>query len=540
MIIKGNGLNRLVAVGKLRIAPNAGIAPYARPKGTPDAEAARFELALSRVMKEQEELAAKAEEAAGGENAAIFLSRMEILKDEELLTPIRAHIRQGRSVVHATIDGFEKRMDDFRRLGDETIRERSLDILDVEHAMMDALLGKQPRARQLVLTEPVILAASTLTPSALLELDASLLKGVILESGSQLNHTAILLRGMNIPTITGCRLPSAAKDGMPVILDGEHGAVVFDPDEEALRQAEKRIREQELQEKRLQVLKGKESITLDGVRVRISANMELLEDVDAALRNDAEGIGLFRTEFLFLERAASPDEEEQFKAYKEVLTRMEDRPVTIRTCDIGADKLPAYPVTEPEPNPALGLRAVRFCLANPDFFKVQLRAILRASVYGKLRIMFPMITEVQEVLACREFLKDCEEELRMQGVPVGPYEVGITVETPAAALCAEELAREVDFFSIGTNDLLQYTCAADRTDERLSRFFDEPGEAFWKLVRMTIEAAKKENCRIGVCGEIAADTSYTRAFLEAGVDELSVNPGSVLPLRDRILKLKVR
>jgi len=395
--------------------------------------------------------------------------------------------------------------------------------------MLDVLLGLDPDSLQG--TEPSILVAEDLAPSETVKLDKSLLLGLITREGSSNSHTAILARSMNLPTLIQCKDIRDSWDGKFAILDGYNSCIYIEPTQDLIDTLTAKHNEDLKKEALLQELKGKSNTTIDGRTVRVYANIGGPSDIGAVKVNDAEGVGLFRSEFVYLNSSEDPSEEAQFEAYKRVVETLAPKLVIIRTCDIGADKTIDYMKLDKEENPALGYRAIRICLTRKEFFKRQLRALLRASAYGNLGIMFPMIISLREVRECKEILAECKRELEVKGVKMGHIELGIMIETPAAALCADELAEEVDFFSLGTNDLTQYTCAIDRQNAKLEPFADTHHPAVLKLIKMTVDAGHRHNTWVGICGELGADPTLTETFLRMGVDELSVNPKSVLPLR---------
>ena len=384
----------------------------------------------------------------------------------------------------------------------------------------------------------MILAAKDLAPSETVQMDKSKLLGFVTELGSSNSHTAILARTMNIPALIGIPV-SEEMNGKMAVIDGVKGELIVEPDEELLASYQEKKREEERQRELLLQLKGKEDVTLDGKKIRLYANIGSVGDVARVLANDADGIGLFRSEFLYLEKDTFPTEEEQFQAYRTVAETMAGKKVIIRTLDIGADKQADYFNLDHEENPAMGYRAIRICLDRPEIFKTQLRALLRASAYGNIGIMYPMIISVNEVLQAKKYVEEIKAELDEKGIPYGDVEQGVMIETPAAVMISAQLAREVDFFSLGTNDLTQYTLAIDRQNAKLDNIYDSHHPAVLEMIRMTVENGHKENCWVGICGELGADTTLTETFLKMGVDELSVSPGSVLPIREIIRKTKI-
>ena len=525
-----------IAIGKIKVyrAPSYDIDDSLVEDTA--AEVARFEQARGRVQDQQHVLYERALQSAGEESAAIFEAHELMLDDEDLIDACKEiMLTQRHRVEYAVQEGFENAAQMFRDMDDPYFQARSADVIDLKNAMLDVLLGND--ADSLQGKEPSILVAEDLAPSETVKLDKSLLLGLVTREGSSNSHTAILARSMNLPTLIQCKDISEDWDGKFAILDGYNSCVYIEPTKDLVDTLTARRNQDLGKEALLQQLKGASNTTIDGHTVKVYANIGGPADVGAVQTNDAEGVGLFRSEFIYLNSKTDPTEEAQFEAYKRVLETLAPKQVIIRTCDIGADKTIDYMKLDKEENPALGYRAIRICLTRKDFFKRQLRALLRASAYGNLGIMFPMIISVREVRECKEILEECRRELEGENVKMGPIEVGIMIETPAAALCADELAEEVDFFSLGTNDLTQYTCAIDRQNAKLEPFSDTHHPAVLRLIRMTIEAGHRHNTWVGICGELGADESLTETFLRMGVDELSVNPKSVLPLRKIIRSL---
>ncbi|MBR1604226.1 MAG: phosphoenolpyruvate--protein phosphotransferase [Synergistaceae bacterium] len=497
-----------------------------------NSELEKFEAARLNVQAQQHELYEKALETSGEETAGIFEAHELMLDDEDLIDSCKELIIDERHNAAFAVDaGFESAAQMFREMDDPYFQARSADVIDLKTAMLDALFGFESNK----LTEPSILIAEDLAPSETVKLDKSLLLGLVTREGSSNSHTAILARSMNLPTIIQCKdIKLDEWDGKFAVLDGYNATLYIEPDAELTAKFKAQHDEDLKKLEALKNLKGKASMTRDGRKIKIYANIGGPEDISAVLDNDAEGVGLFRSEFVYLNSKEDPSEEAQFNAYKKVLEALAPRQVIIRTCDIGADKTISYMNLDKEENPALGFRAIRICLTRKDFFKRQLRALLRASAYGNLGIMFPMITSLWELKECKNILDECKQELERERIKIGEFEVGIMIETPAAAVCADELAEEADFFSIGTNDLTQYTCAIDRQNAKLERFADTHHPAVLKLIKMTIDAGHKHNIWVGICGELGADLSLTETFLKMGIDELSVNPKSVLPLRGEV------
>ncbi|SKC07358.1 phosphotransferase system, enzyme I, PtsI [Lachnospiraceae bacterium] len=525
-------LNR-IAIGKIRIFKPKEYNVTEETVADPIPELDRFEKARVKVQEEQRRLYDKAVIAAGEETAAIFEFHADMLDDDDLLDSVKSIIaEQNRTAEYAVRQGFANMAQMFSDMDDPYFQARSADVLDVGNSMLDVLFGYDTVADDK--DEPCILVAEDLAPSETVKLDKSLLLGMITREGSTNSHTAILARSMNVPALIQCKQIDESWDGKLAILDGYNACVYVDPTEDLIKSLKEKQAEDIRKESLLLDLKGKTNTTIDGKTIKVYANIGGPDDMGAVQANDAEGIGLFRSEFVYLNSPSDPSEETQFQAYKRVVETMAPKLVVIRTCDIGADKTIDYMKLAAEENPALGYRAVRICLTRKDFFKRQLRAILRASAFGNLAVMFPMITSVREVRECKEILNECKRELENEGVKIGSLQVGIMIETPAAVMCADELAEEVEFFSLGTNDLTQYTCAIDRQNAMLDPFMDTHHPAVLKEIQMTIEAGHRHGCWVGICGELGADLTLTETFLRMGVDELSVNASSVLPLRKQI------
>lgn len=493
------------------------------------AELQRFEKAKETALEQLHELYDKALKEVGEVNAAIFDVHAMMLEDDDFNDSIRNTIESQKVnaeyAVATTGDNFAKM---FEEMDDEYFRARSADIKDIAERVVSVLQGAA--AKNALGDEPVILAAKDLAPSETVQMDKTKLLGFVTEFGSSNSHTAILARTMNIPALIGIPVDESL-EGRTAVIDGVTATLILDPDEETLKLYREKKQEEEHQRELLQTLKGKEDVTLDGKHIRLYANIGSVGDTAKVLANDADGIGLFRSEFLYLEKSDYPTEEEQFQAYKTVAQNMAGKKVILRTLDIGADKQVDYFHLDHEDNPAMGYRAIRICLDRQEIFRTQLRAILRASAYGNIGIMYPMIISVDEVRKCKEILNEVRQELEDQGIPVGEIEQGIMIETPAAAMISDLLAEEVDFFSIGTNDLTQYTLAIDRQNAKLDPIYDSHHPAVLRMIRMVVENGHKGGCWVGICGELGADTTLTKEFLRMGIDELSVTPVSVLPIR---------
>ena len=500
-----------------------------------DAEWSRFKGAQTAAIEQLGELAEKARAEAGDEAAMLFETHQMMAEDLDYEEAIEAKIKEEKNNAEAAVTDVAAQFADmFASMDDSYMQARAADVKDVSNRILGILCGVV--AGGIASEVPVILAADDLAPSETVQLDKEKILGFITAGGSGSSHTAILARTMGIPAIVG--VGNALKpeyEGRPVIIDGSTGNVVIDPDDmtrdHLLKKREKELRLQRL----LESLKGQPNITKDGKSIRIYCNIGSPDDVHAVQVNDGGGIGLFRSEFLYLNSKDYPTEDEQFEAYKQVLSDMEDKEVIIRTCDIGADKQIGYFNLPKEENPAMGMRALRISLTRPEFFKTQLRALYRASAYGKLGIMFPMVTSVWEVREAKKICENVKNELKAEGIPYSDdVQIGIMIETPAAAIMSDRLAKEVDFFSCGTNDLTQYTLACDRQNNDLGRFYDPHHPALLRLLKLVADNAHKNGIWVGICGELGADLTLTETFLAIGIDELSVSPRAVLPLRNAV------
>ena len=502
-------------------------------------EILRYRQAKQTAMEQLQGLYRKALKEVGEANAAIFEIHQMMLEDDDYNESVENIIRMqqvnAEYAVASTGDNFAQM---FSAMDDDYMRARSADVKDISERVLSVLGG---RATGIAASgEPVIIVADDLAPSETVQLNKDLVLSFVTVHGSVNSHTAILARTMSIPALIGIAIPLTDDiDGKVGIVDGKNGCIYVDPDEDTLgRMQQLKLEEQEKKEL-LQTLKGRENITIDGKKIMLYANIGNSKDLAAVLQNDAGGIGLFRSEFLYLERETFPTEEEQFQIYRTVAETMAGKPVIIRTLDIGADKKCDYFEMEPEENPAMGCRAIRICLTRPEIFKTQLRALFRASAFGNISIMYPMIISVEEVHQIKEIVAEVKQELTEQGVAFGEPKQGIMIETPAAVMMSAELAKEVDFFSIGTNDLTQYTLAIDRQNPKLDAFYDPHHPAVLRMIQMVVENAHKAGIWAGICGELGADTTLTRRFLAMGVDELSMSPGSILPVRKIILETDV-
>lgn len=504
-----------------------------------DAELGRFEDAKKTAIRQLQGLYDKALKEVGAANAAIFEVHQMMLDDgdynESIANIIKSQEVNAEYAVASTGDNFSQM---FAAMEDDYMRARAADIKDISERIISILSGKGDRV--IGADEPAIIVADDLAPSETVQLDKDLVLSFVTVHGSLNSHTAILARTMAIPALVGAPLPlDESVDGKLGIVDGGAGVIYVDPDEKTLETMKKKQQEEFQKKELLQSLKGKENITLDGQKMMLYANIGNIKDLATVLQNDAGGIGLFRSEFIYLESEDYPTEEEQFLIYKQVAETMAGRRVIIRTLDIGADKQCDYFEMEQEENPAMGCRAIRICLTRPEIFKTQLRALFRASAYGNIAIMYPMITGVKEVRKIKEIVAEVKAEMDSAGIPYGNPEQGIMIETPAAVIVGDELAKEVDFFSIGTNDLTQYTLAIDRQNTKLDEFYDPHHPAILRMISMVVESAHKAGIWAGICGELGADQTLTKEFLAMGVDELSVSPGSILPIRKIIMETDV-
>lgn len=503
-----------------------------------DEELRRLDKAKEKTLQQLARLYDKALKEVGKVNAEIFEVHQIMLEDEDYQDAIHNMICNenvnAEYAVSITGDNFA---DMFANMDDDYMRARSADVKDISNRLVSNLSGEeQPDWEN---TEPSIIVADDLTPSETVQMDKNKILAFVLVHGSANSHTAIFARMMNIPALIGVPIElESLHNGVNAIVDGQNGIFYLNPDENQIAQAKEAQQKEQEQKKLLANYKGRESVTKSGRKINLYANIGNVSDVAYVLENDAEGIGLFRSEFLYLGRDELPDETEQFNAYRQVLQMMADKKVVIRTLDIGADKKADYLGLGKEDNPALGYRAIRICLEQPDIFKTQLRALLRAAKYGNLSIMYPMIISVEEVVSIKKIVAEVAEELENENIPYEIPEQGIMIETPAAVMLSEELAELVDFFSIGTNDLTQYTLAIDRQNNRLDRFYNPHHEAVLRMIEMTIQGAHKHGKWVGICGELGADTTLTERFIKMGIDELSVSPSMVLGVRSRICEME--
>ena len=534
-IYNGKSVFGGIAIGKISVYQKKEQQVKRVKIDDPEQEMARYEKAKAEGIKQLQGLYDKALREVGEANAAIFEVHQMMMEDDGYNESVENIIRsQGVNAEYAVATTGDNYAQMFSAMDDDYMRERAADVRDISERLLTILNGEETGAVDA--DEPKIIVAEDLAPSETVQLDKSLILGFITAGGSANSHTAILARTMGIPAIIGAGdALQAEMEGKYAIIDGQTGETVIEPDDaERERLLKKQAKEKALKEL-LETLKGKPNVTKDGRNVMVYCNIGSPADIDAVLQNDGGGIGLFRSEFLYLQGSDYPTEDEQFEAYKTVAERMGGRRVIIRTLDIGADKQADYFHLDKEENPAMGLRAIRICLTRPEVFRTQLRALYRASAYGKIAIMFPMITSVWEVQEIKRICRNIRAELAEEDVPMADkVELGIMIETPAAVMMSAELAREVDFFSVGTNDLTQYTLAVDRQGVGLDRFFDAHHPAVLRMIRMAAENAHKTGIWIGICGELGADAELIETFLSMGIDELSVSPSAVLPLRSTI------
>lgn len=548
LVFHGKSVFGGIAIGKISVYKKDQQQVKRIKIENPDAELARYEHAKETAVGQLGTLYEKALKEVGEANAAIFEIHQMMLEDddynESVENIIRTQMVNAEYAVAATADNFSAM---FAAMDDDYMKARAADVKDISERLL-SILGQDTVSKDGLTAgagenseeEPVIIVADDLAPSETVQLDKDKVLSFVTAHGSLNSHTAILARTMGIPALIGTEIAlDETVDGKLGVVDGKEGVIYVDPEPDILEQMRQRQREELEQKKLLQTLSGKENVTLDGQSIMLYANIGNIKDLAMVLKNDAGGIGLFRSEFIYLEKEDYPTEEEQFQIYKTVAETMAGKRVIIRTLDIGADKKCDYFGMDKEENPALGYRAIRICLTQTEVFKTQLRALFRASAYGNLAIMYPMITSLWEVRRIREIVEEVKKELTESGLAFGDPQQGIMIETPAAVMVSDELAKEVDFFSIGTNDLTQYTLAVDRQNPKLDLFYDSHHPAVLKMISMVVENAHKAGIWAGICGELGADMTLTKEFLAMGVDELSVSPGSVLPIRKIVRETNV-
>lgn len=536
--LKGKSVYKGVAFGKISVLKKDDYVVKRVKIEDTQAELQRVEEAVEASKQQLQKLYEKALKEVGEASAAIFEVHQMMLEDEDYKESIENIIStqqvNAEYAVASTGDNFSQM---FASMDDDYMRARAADIKDISNRLVKNLSGQS--ADVMDLDEPVIVVADDLSPSETVQMDKEKILAFVTVHGSANSHTAILARMMNIPALIGVDMDlEVLHTGTEAAVDGFHGEFFVDPSEEVKERIQRKIEEEKEKQELLQQLKGKENVTKGGRHINLYANIGSVADMGYVLENDAGGIGLFRSEFLYIGRNELPDEEEQFQAYKQAVQNMAGKKVIIRTLDIGADKQADYLNIEKEENPALGYRAIRICLAQPEIFKTQLRALFRASAYGNLSIMYPMITSTEEVAQIRAIVQEVKEELKADGIPYNDVEEGIMIETPAAVMISDELAKMVDFFSIGTNDLTQYTLAIDRQNEKLDRFYNPHHKAILKMIQMVVDSAHQEGKWAGICGELGADPELTETFVRMGVDELSVAPSMILKLRKIIREME--
>lgn len=529
---EGKKIFKGIAIGKIKFYSKGMNVVIRKKIEDTQAEIRRFEEARNIAIRQLQELHDKAVKEVGEMNAEIFDVHAMMLEDDDYNDSIKNIINtqklNAEFAVGHTSDNFA---DMFANMDDEYFRARAADVKDVSERVISVLCGDSNSSE--MGDEPVIIVAEDLAPSETVQMDKTKLLAFVTRLGSSNSHTAILARTMSIPALIGVDIREEW-DGKTGIVDGYTGIFIVDPDGDTLDEYNKKKKSDEEKKELLQELRGKDDVTKSGRKINLYANIGNTSDLAAVLHNDASGIGLFRSEFLYLEASDFPTEEEQFKAYRQVAETMAGKKVIIRTLDIGADKQVDYFNLDKEENPAMGYRAIRICLSEPDIFKTQLRAIFRASAYGSIAIMYPMITSVEEIRRIKTISGEVKKELEADGVDIGNVEEGIMIETPAAAIISDLLAEEVDFFSIGTNDLTQYTLAIDRQNEKIDEFYNAHHEAILRMIKMTVDNAHRAGIWAGICGELGADTELTDTFIRMGIDELSVSPGFILPIRKLI------
>ncbi len=523
-----------IAVGKIKFFNKSVVDITCYNVSDSEKEFKRLVKALEEAKSQLADLKNKALIEVGESSAEIFEIHKMMLEDKDFIESIENLIyKQKLNAEYAVSITSETFAKTFSSMQNDYMQARAADVKDISFRLIDILSKKEERTQ--FYKEPVIIVAEDLTPSETLQLDKSKILALITYKGSVNSHASILARSMNIPAIIGTDLfLNETLNGKTAVVDGFSGKIYVDPDENFLKKSELRLREEKEKKELLETLKGKENVTLDGRKINLFANIGNIQDLLSVIENDADGIGLFRSEFIFLEKNTFPSEEEQFAIYKSAVETMAGKKVIIRTLDIGADKKVDYFNLKEEENPALGLRAIRLCLKRPDIFKTQLRALLRAAYYGDLSIMLPMITTLKEVQEAKKMIYQVAAELTEQNTNHKIPDIGIMIETPAAVMISDELAKDVDFFSLGTNDLSQYALAIDRQNDELDSFFDPHHKSILKMIEITVKNAHKEGIWVGICGELAADTELTETFLSFGVDELSVSPSHLLPLRKKI------
>ncbi len=534
--LQGVGVSKGISIGKLYFSSQSSLEVEFITIEDCDKELQRFEEARTRAIEKLGIIAQNAEEKLGKDNAILFEVHQMMLDDLDYRETIEKAIKVNKACAEYAVSVAAKQFSQmFSEMDDEYMQARSLDVKDISLRVLNILSNAQEESDDLD-DEARIFAGEDFTPSETAQFDRDKVLGIATSQGSKNSHTAIFARILSLPAVVGLKdTLDRQYHGQLAIIDGESGELIINPDAETVKAKEKMQKQLAKEALRLEAFRGKKTLTKSGREVKLYANIANVEDVDAVLKNDAEGIGLFRSEFLYLESSDYPSEEVQYKAYSEVAKKMGDKPVIVRTLDIGADKQADYFKLPKEENPAMGMRAIRICLTQPHIFKTQLRAIYRAACHGNIYIMLPMIVSVDEVLRSKAIIEEVKTELQSENIPFkGDIPVGIMIETPAAVMISELLAKEVDFFSMGTNDLTQYTLAADRQNESISEFADFHHEAILRMIEMVCKNAHANGIWAGICGELAYDMNLTEFFNRIGLDELSVTPSAILPLREKI------
>lgn len=535
-IFNGKSVFNGIAIGRIQLLKKEKKSVFRSHVDDVARELLRMEKAVGEAGAQLKELYEKALSEVGESGAAIFEVHQMMLEDQDYQESIQNMIRtqqvNAEYAVAVTADNFANM---FAMMDDAYMKERAADVRDISERLISVLMEEEKE--EVNADEPVIIVADDLSPSETVQMDKSKVQSFVTRFGSTNSHTAILARTMNVPALIGVDYEEEI-DGKTAIVDGFKGELIVEPEEAVLNEYREKVEQEAEKKQLLQELKGKETITLGGKKIRLYANIGGISDLQAVMQNDAAGIGLFRSEFLYLEKSTYPTEDEQFQVYRSVAETMAGKKVIIRTLDIGADKQIDYFGLDKEDNPAMGYRAIRICLKRIDIFKTQLRALYRASAYGNIGIMFPMIISLKEVKQIKETVEEVKQELTDSGILFGDVELGIMIETPAAVMISEELAKEVDFFSIGTNDLTQYTLAIDRQNAQLDDIYDSHHPAVLKMIQMVIDNGHKGGAWVGICGELGADITLTDIFVEMGIDELSVSPSFILPIRKKICEHK--
>ncbi len=540
LVCQGKGVCDGIAIGKIKILKKSESNIKKIHISDIEKEVTRFHNARDNAKKQLRQLCAKAESELGEESAAIFEIHSMMIEDSDYIESIENIIKaQEINAEYAVLKTGENFFEMFSSMDDDYMKSRSIDVKDISDRIIKNLLNTDNDENKLY--DKTIILAEDLVPSETVCIDKDKVLSFVTISGSSNSHTAILARTLSIPSIVSCNINLDSKfDGKTAIVDGFTGEIYIDPDSVTIEKMKTKMKETDLQREQLNTLKGKENITVDGKKVKLYANIGNIRDIASVLTNDGNGIGLFRSEFIYLERNKFPTEEEQFCIYKKAAEIMGRNKIIIRTLDIGSDKKADYFNLKKEENSAMGYRAIRICLKEPEIFRTQLRAIYRASIYGNISVMYPMITSIEEVKKIKDIANEVRNELENEGVKIGNVEQGIMIETPAAVLISDELAKEVDFFSIGTNDLTQYTLAIDRQNEKLDDFYNPYHKSVLKMIKMVIDNAHKNNIWAGICGELGADINITELLLAFGIDEISVSSSAILKVRKKIRETDTR